>query len=144
ADLDPAASVSLYLHVPYCRAICHYCGCHTKAALRDEPVVAYAESLVAEIGLVADRLPGRMAVSHIHWGGGTPSLMPGPQLRAVVTALGARFQLRADAEHAIELDPRTVDADLVATLVAMGVTRASLGVQDFDPSVQAAMGRIQP
>ena len=144
AGLDPAAPVSLYLHVPYCRAICHYCGCHTKAALRDEPVIAYAESLMAEIDLVASRLPGRMPVSHIHWGGGTPSLMPGREFRAVVARLNARFRLLAGAEHAIELDPRTVDETLVETLAATGITRASLGVQDFDPRVQQAMGRVQP
>lgn len=144
AALDPAQPVSLYLHVPYCRAICHYCGCHTKAALRDEPVVAYADSLMAEIDLVAARLPARLDVSHIHWGGGTPSLMPAKEFRAIVARIGERFRIRADAEHAIELDPRTVDAALVETLAATGITRASLGVQDFDPAVQRAMGRIQP
>jgi oxygen-independent coproporphyrinogen-3 oxidase len=144
AHLDPAAPVSLYLHVPYCRAICHYCGCHTKAALRDDPVVAYADSLMAEIDLVAAKLPGKLPVSHIHWGGGTPSLLPAPQFRAIVARLAERFAFRPDAEHAIELDPRTVDETLVETLAATGITRASLGVQDFDPAVQEAMGRIQP
>lgn len=144
ANLDTATPVSLYLHVPYCRAICHYCGCHTKAALRDDPVVAYADSLMAEIDLVAAKLPGKLPVSHIHWGGGTPSLLPAPQFRAIVARLAERFALRPDAEHAIELDPRTVDETLVETLAATGITRASLGVQDFDPAVQEAMGRIQP
>jgi oxygen-independent coproporphyrinogen-3 oxidase len=144
AGLDAAAPVSLYLHVPYCRAICHYCGCHTKAALRDDPLLDYAESLLAEIALVADRIGRRLPVSHVHWGGGTPGLMPSAPMRAIVAALRDRFAFRDDLEHAIELDPRTVDATLVETLAAVGVSRASLGVQDFDPDVQRAMGRIQP
>ncbi|MEJ1156948.1 oxygen-independent coproporphyrinogen III oxidase [Prosthecomicrobium sp. N25] len=136
--------VSLYLHVPYCRAICHYCGCHTKAALRDEPVIDYAERLIAEIGLVADTAGRRLPVAHVHWGGGTPSLLPAASFLKIVAALRERFDWLPDAEHAIELDPRTVTPALAATLAAAGVTRASLGVQDFDRTVQEAIGRIQP
>jgi oxygen-independent coproporphyrinogen-3 oxidase len=136
--------VSLYLHVPYCRAICHYCGCHTKAALRDDPVIAYARALEAEIALVASRVPARLKVSHIHWGGGTPSLLPAASFLSVVRALHVAFDFTADLEHAIELDPRTVTPELAETLKAAGITRASLGVQDFDATVQKAIGRIQP
>ncbi|WP_407048367.1 oxygen-independent coproporphyrinogen III oxidase [Methyloraptor flagellatus] len=151
--LDPAVPVSIYLHVPYCRAICHYCGCHTKAALRDDPVVDYAETLIEEIALVrhtmgiqtggeADGIKPKVA--HIHWGGGTPSLLPRQQFLAVTAALKSAFDVLPDAEHAIELDPRTVTPVLAMTLKQAGITRASLGVQDFDPTVQAAIGRVQP
>jgi oxygen-independent coproporphyrinogen-3 oxidase len=146
ARLAADRPVSIYLHVPYCRSICHYCGCHTKAALRDDPVIDYAEGLVAEIDLVAEAIgPGRrLPVAHIHWGGGTPSLMPPDQLRAVVRRLRSAFDFSATIEHAIELDPRTVTPDLAAVLAELGVTRASLGVQDFDATVQESIGRIQP
>ncbi|TBW37233.1 oxygen-independent coproporphyrinogen III oxidase [Siculibacillus lacustris] len=145
AGLSAAAPVSLYLHVPYCRMICHYCGCHTKAALRDDPVIDYAQGLVAEIDLVAAAIgPRRLPVGHIHWGGGTPSLLPADSLRAVVARLREAFDFVPDTEHAIELDPRTVTPELAAVLAEVGVTRASLGVQDFDATVQAAIGRIQP
>lgn len=146
AALHTDAPVSLYLHVPYCRAICHYCGCHTKAARRDDPVVDYAEQLVAEIHLVADTIGAgiRLPVAHIHWGGGTPSLLPADSFLAVTAALRTRFAWRAGMEHAIELDPRTVTPALAETLRASGITRASLGVQDFDPKVQKAIGRVQP
>lgn len=142
--LDPGADLSLYLHVPYCRAICAYCGCHTKGARRDDPVIAYARTLAAEVALVADRLGARRPVSHIHWGGGTPSLLPRDSFLAVVAALRTRFDLVPGHEHAIELDPRTVTAALADTLACAGITRASLGVQDFDPKVQKAIGRVQP
>lgn len=135
--------VSLYIHVPFCRSICHYCGCNTKASKRDEPIEAYAKVLLKEIDLVADRL-GPVEIGHLHWGGGTPNLLPPAAMTAVVAALRARFRFRADMEHAIELDPRHVSAAGARLLADLGVNRASLGVQDFDPAVQEAIGRIQP
>ncbi|MHC5654380.1 oxygen-independent coproporphyrinogen III oxidase [Stappia sp.] len=143
-ELAPETALSLYLHVPYCRTICNYCGCHTKGALRDDPVIAYAQTLLDEVALVADRLGRRRPVTHIHWGGGTPSLLPRAHFLKIVAALKNRFALSPDCEHAIELDPRTVTSDLAETLREAGITRASLGVQDFDPVVQKAIGRIQP
>ncbi|GBD47931.1 oxygen-independent coproporphyrinogen III oxidase [Methylopila sp. Yamaguchi] len=137
------APVSLYLHVPYCRSICHYCACTTKATRRDEPVLAYARRLTREISLVAERT-GRLRVSHIHWGGGTPNLLPPDLFDALVADLCDRFDVDPYAEHAIELDPRHVTRESARRLAASGVTRASLGVQDFAPEVQSAIGRIQP
>ncbi|MCC2111096.1 MAG: oxygen-independent coproporphyrinogen III oxidase [Hyphomicrobiales bacterium] len=142
--LDPALNVSLYLHIPYCRSICRYCGCHTKAAVRDDPVYDYADMLAAEIDLVAERLGARRRVSHIHWGGGTPTLLPAEPLAMLADKLATRFEFAEGGEHAMELDPRTVDAALAGRLKAAGVNRASLGVQDFTPAVQEAIGRIQP
>lgn len=140
AAKDP---VSLYLHVPFCRAICNYCGCNTKASLRDEPIRAYAQTLHCEIGLVAD-VVGKARVSHIHWGGGTPSLLPDDCFTALVDELSTRFDFRPGMEHAIELDPRYVSAEGARLLARLGITRASLGVQDLDPAVQLAIGRVQP
>ena len=142
ADLDPGASLSLYLHVPYCRAICTYCGCHTKAARRDQPLDDYTATLLAEIDTLARGTRARR-VTHIHWGGGTPSLLGPERLLALVERLALRFDLSAVSEHAIELDPRTVDAALAAALARAGVNRASLGVQSFDPKVQRAINREQ-
>lgn len=135
--------VSLYLHVPFCREICHYCGCATRASRRDEPILAYANLLRREIALIAGRLDAP-PVSHIHWGGGTPSLLPAQAFASLVGELHDRFDVLPAAEHAIELDPRSVTSELCARLAAAGVNRASLGVQDFDPAVQAAIGRPQP
>ena len=143
AALPREATLSLYLHVPFCRELCHYCGCHTKATLRDEPIEAYAQRLVEEIALVAERA-GARKVTHIHWGGGTPSILDDELLTFVTDELAHRFDLSAMREHAIELDPRYVTRPLTEALRAIGVSRASLGVQDFNPHVQAAAGRIQP
>jgi oxygen-independent coproporphyrinogen-3 oxidase len=142
--LSPQDSLSLYLHVPYCRELCHYCGCHTKATRQDAPLKAYAATLGQEINLVAGHMPNAGPVRHIHWGGGTPSLLPRQSLIDLTGLMRVNFDLAADLEHAIELDPRLVTEQLAETLAIIGVNRASLGVQDFDPDVQKAIGRIQP
>ncbi len=142
-DLASGTELSLYLHVPYCREMCWYCGCHTKVTHQDGPLLSYAETLVSEIAMIGGLLGRGRPVRHIHWGGGTPSLLPTQAFRAVVDRLKASFDLTGELEHAIELDPRTVTEELAATLGACGITRASLGVQDFNEGVQAAIGRIQ-
>jgi oxygen-independent coproporphyrinogen-3 oxidase len=138
------APLSLYLHVPFCRKVCWYCGCNMKLAAREAPVRAYAATLGKEVRLLADALPGRRAVSHIHWGGGTPTAMPADCMREVMGALRAAFDVAPRAEIAVEIDPRTLEDGMAWALGDMGFTRASLGVQEFDATVQAAINRVQP
>jgi len=136
------ATLSLYIHVPFCTELCHYCGCNTRAVRKRDPVEAYAERLIEEIALLG-ALSGRR-LTHLHWGGGTPSIL-GPQwLETIAGRLASLFELSDLTEHAIELDPRRLDKPLVATLAKIGVTRASLGVQDVSSEVQHAIGRLQP
>lgn len=142
SELRPDATLSLYLHIPFCRELCHYCGCYTKASRRIEPVERYAKVLRREIELVAE-LAGSQRVTRIHWGGGTPSVL-GSDLIAVHAAIGRHFDLRHLTEQAIELDPRTIDERLIELLCEIGINRASLGVQDLSSHVQQAIGRIQP
>lgn len=142
--IKPDEAVSLYIHVPYCRQLCYYCGCHAKATVKDDAIVGYAESLIKDIRLQARYLKGKPRVVHLHWGGGTPSILPRDSFRSIMDALHEFFVFDKKAEHAIELDPRTVTHELVNTLVEIGVNRASLGVQDVNPEVQKAIGRIQP
>lgn len=143
AAVPADAALSLYIHVPYCTEICRYCGCHTKATLRPEPLDAYVEALIGEIDLVAAATAARTVV-HLHWGGGTPSILGPERLARIVQRIAQHFDLSRIAEHAIELDPRQVTRPLADALAALGVTRASLGVQEFSPHVQEAIGRIQP
>jgi oxygen-independent coproporphyrinogen-3 oxidase len=142
AALPGRATLSLYIHVPFCTELCFYCGCNTHAVRRREPVEAYAERLVDEIAQL-DGLKGRK-LTHLHWGGGTPSILGPAWLETIATRLASLFDLSELKEHAIELDPRRLDKPLVRTLAAIGVTRASLGVQDAAPHVQRAAGRVQP
>ena len=136
------ASLSIYIHVPFCTELCFYCGCHTKAVRKREPVDAYAQQLLDEIALL-DRVGGRK-LTHLHWGGGTPSILGPAWLEVIAAKLASRFDLSALKEHAIELDPRRIDRALVRSLAAIGVNRASLGVQDVSPEVQRVIGRVQP
>jgi len=142
SKLPRDASLSIYIHVPFCTELCFYCGCHTKAVRKREPVDAYAQQLLDEIALL-DRVGGRK-LTHLHWGGGTPSILGPAWLEAIAAKLASRFDLSALKEHAIELDPRRIDRALVRSLAAIGVNRASLGVQDVSPEVQRVIGRVQP
>lgn len=141
--LGPEDSASLYLHVPYCRSICFYCGCSTKATRREEPLIAYGRRLRLEVERVA-ALTGSLRITHLHWGGGTPSLLPADAFGDIMEGIARRFSFDTHAERAIELDPRYVTRELAQRLAANGINRASLGIQDFDTSVQSAIGRIQP
>ena len=144
SDLDPAEPISLYLHVPYCHEMCWYCGCNMRLARDQEQVSRYVESLIEEIGLLADAVPGRLPVAHLHWGGGTPTSMTPADLQDVMCLVRERFVLQDDAELAIECDPRTLAHDMIEMIGRQGFTRASFGVQEFDAEVQAAINRIQP
>lgn len=142
ASLPATATLSLYIHVPFCTELCFYCGCNTRAARKREPIDAYAEQLLNEIALL-DALKGRK-LTHLHWGGGTPSIL-GPQwLETIAARLASHFDPSELKEHAMELDPRRMDKALVRSLKEIGVTRASLGMQEASLHVQHAIGRVQP
>lgn len=142
--LNPNAPVSLYLHVPFCRELCWYCGCNMKLAKRDAPVAEYAKTLIKEINLVSEHLPGRMDISHLHWGGGTPTALVPDDLARAMDAVRASFNVTSHAELAIESDPRTLTDEMIRRIGELGFTRASFGVQEFDTKVQKAINRIQP
>lgn len=141
--LPGGTSTSLYLHVPFCRSMCWYCGCHTTITQRDAPIVDYLDVLRREIGLVAQRLTGPLPVRHVHFGGGTPTIMEPAELLGLMNLLRQEFSLDEKTEIAVEIDPRTLTRKMTAALGEAGVTRASLGVQSFDPVVQRAINRIQ-
>ncbi len=142
-SLDPTEPISLYLHVPFCKEMCWYCGCNTKVTKKYDPISDYADALRAEILKIASILPGRFTVSHIHWGGGTPSILSSEDFRSVMHLLGQHFNYTDNAERAIEIDPRTVNAEKIEALAKSGINRASLGIQDFSHKVQKAINRVQ-
>lgn len=143
AELAPGTKASLYLHIPFCRSMCWYCGCHTTVALRDGPIIDYLGVLRREIDLVAGHLRAPLDVRHVHFGGGTPTILEPDDFVALVGLLRRRFALHPEAEIAVEIDPRRLPSAMVRALGEAGVTRASLGVQSFDPLVQQAINRVQ-
>jgi oxygen-independent coproporphyrinogen-3 oxidase len=141
--------LSLYLHVPFCERICRYCACNRVGQPRSSPNAtqrtdAYVAALVAELGVLGTALGERARVKHMHWGGGTPTYLSCERLVRVHEAVREHFDIAADAEIAIELDPRSADETLLEALRRAGFTRVSLGVQDFNPQVQEHVRRIQP
>lgn len=142
--LSPVEPVSLYVHVPFCAVLCWYCGCNTRVVRASRPMDDYLDQLATEADLVGASLPGRLPVGHLHLGGGTPNQLNPAQLERLFLTLADVFAISEGAEVSVELDPRRLDAAQVETLASLGVTRASLGVQDFDPVVQRAVNRVQP
>lgn len=136
-------AVSLYIHVPFCRSICWYCGFPRSSTARDAPILNYLAVLREEIRLVAAKAPDALPVSDVHFGGGTPTLIAPAEFLALMELLRRRFIFSQPAAVAVEIDPRTFTDEMAETLGAAGVNRASLGVQSFDPVVQKAINRIQ-
>lgn len=141
----PADPLALYVHLPFCATRCLYCGCNAIANRREGRVDAYLDHLEWEAVRLSAAAGGRThPVYELHLGGGTPNLLTDAQLRRLDGILRTHFALNEHTEQSIEADPRLVTASQIATLAALGFTRISYGVQDLDPAVQAAIGRVQP
>ncbi|MCB0058967.1 MAG: oxygen-independent coproporphyrinogen III oxidase, partial [Caldilineaceae bacterium] len=142
-EMENDLPLSLYVHIPFCNELCWYCGCATKITRKREPIARYLSALSREIDTVADRIKIRHAVTHIHWGGGSPSILEPNEIRALAAQLKTRFKLSPSAEFAVEIDPRGLDEARIAAFADSGVNRVSIGVQDFDLAVQKAINRMQ-
>ncbi|MBU6165268.1 MAG: oxygen-independent coproporphyrinogen III oxidase [Alphaproteobacteria bacterium] len=141
AAIAPDDPVALYLHIPFCRQICWYCGCNTGVAASDR-LRRYEKALLAEIATVASLCAGR--VTAINFGGGSPNALAAPVLARIIAGLRQHFAVADDCEIAMELDPRAIRPGDAQALAAAGVSRISLGVQTFAPHVQKLINRIQP
>ncbi len=142
--LPAAKPVSLYVHVPFCRKLCYYCGCHTTISGKDDRIHAYIDNLLKEISLVSRHMPTRMDLSHLHFGGGSPTILKSAVFTKVMKAISDHFNLLPTAEIAIEADPRQMDEARISCFASNGVNRISLGVQDIDQKVMRAVNRPQP
>lgn len=143
AALPERATISLYLHIPYCDRLCWFCGCHTKHTLRYEPVADYLLALYDEIAWVSRQLRGHGKVTAIHLGGGSPTLLSPEDFVVLKQKLAEHFNIAPDAQISIEIDPNDLDDGRYDAMADFGLTRASIGVQDFDPKVQQAINRLQ-
>jgi len=139
-----ATPLSLYVHVPFCESVCYYCACNKVVTKRHERSEPYLLALFQEIDLHVATLGTGQSLSQLHLGGGTPTFLSDEQLERLLVKLQSAFRFVPGGEYAIEIDPRTVDAERLGRLSALGFNRLSLGVQDFDPQVQQAVHRVQP
>ncbi|OZB17439.1 MAG: oxygen-independent coproporphyrinogen III oxidase [Rhodobacterales bacterium 34-62-10] len=142
--LDPDVPVSVYIHIPFCERLCWFCACHTQGTQTLGPVESYIETLEAELEMLRNTLPRDLRMGRLHWGGGTPTILPPPLIHRLSTAIRSVFPPAADFEFSVEIDPTMVDRAKIDALAAEGMTRASIRIQDFDPEVQQAIGRLQP
>ncbi len=137
--------LSLYLHIPFCRSPCFYCGCSKIITREHARATLYAEKLLAEAALAGALFDRARTVEQLHFGGGTPTYLSVEEIGALLDGLGRHFTMAHDErrEFSIEVDPRTVSAAGIDGLAQLGFNRLSLGVQDFDPDVQRAVNREQ-
>ncbi|HEX6974662.1 MAG TPA: radical SAM protein, partial [Vicinamibacterales bacterium] len=137
------APLSLYTHLPFCEARCSYCGCMVIITQKREVAVRYLAYLEREIALLAEHLGPRRRIVQHHWGGGTPTYLSPDQMQRLHDTVSRYFEFDADAEKAIEIDPRVTTHEQLDLLRALGFNRLSMGVQDFTPEVQEAINRHQ-
>lgn len=141
-EIGAGEEISLYVHIPFCDRLCWFCACHTKMTRRYEPVAALLQALHREIATVGGLIE-QARVRAIHFGGGSPTILRPEDIVALDAALRGGFDVRPDAEISVELDPSDMDEGRFDAFAAIGMTRASLGVQDFAPKVQKAINREQ-
>ena len=142
-SIPAGAEISLYMHVPFCRRLCWFCACRTQGTRSLDPVLAYAETLLAELAQLRARMAPGVRLSRLHWGGGTPTLLPPDLMRRLSDAVFTAFPLAKGGEFSVEIDPAEIDAPRMKALAQAGMNRASIGVQDFDPLIQKTIGRHQ-
>ena len=143
-NINETAEVSIYIHIPFCKELCWFCGCHTKITNHYAPITRYVGALLQEIELVKNLKGTKGKFTNIHFGGGSPSVLVGSDMQLIMAAISELFTDKPTGEIAIELDPRTTTPENIKLYAALGFNRVSLGIQDFDYSVQLAINRIQP
>ncbi len=137
-------NISIYIHIPFCSKLCHFCGCNTRHT-RDKKVMRkYIDALKKEILMVKALLEPRRKVSQIHWGGGTPNSLPKEMIQEVMSLIHENFQFIEEPEIAMECHPALLNEKLVEQLVDCGFNRFSLGIQDFRQEVLDNVNRDAP
>lgn len=143
-ELPCAENLSLYFHIPFCKQLCWYCGCYTKATQRYAPVEDYVHILMREVKIVSEILGTKKPhVSHIHFGGGSPTILHKDTFKDLMNSIRSEFSITPNSEIAIEVDPRNLGEDDIGNYAKHGVNRVSIGVQDFNHEVQLAINREQ-
>jgi oxygen-independent coproporphyrinogen III oxidase len=142
SDIPANETVSLYLHIPFCDRLCWFCACHTQHTVRYQPVARYLDLLRGEIGLVS-ALTAHVRIGKIHFGGGSPTILTSSDIQDLSRLLHSSFDIEDHATLSVEIDPTDMTEEKLDGLLAAGLGRASIGIQDFDPRVQEAINRPQ-
>ncbi|WP_418185658.1 oxygen-independent coproporphyrinogen III oxidase [Aliarcobacter vitoriensis] len=138
-------ALSLYIHMPFCRSACYFCGCNTIFTSKEDKKEKYITYLKKELNILKNHLNTSRTVTQMHFGGGTPTFFSPSQLEEVIIAIKEVFpNFSNDAEISCEVDPRYFTVEHMNVLKAGGCNRLSFGVQDLDEDVQKTIHRIQP
>ncbi|WP_298857440.1 oxygen-independent coproporphyrinogen III oxidase [uncultured Sulfitobacter sp.] len=143
SSIEEGEDVSIYIHIPFCKRLCWFCACRTQGTQTMRPVEAYIDIVLLEIAAAIQEIPKGTKMGRLHLGGGTPTILTPRIMSKLLDAVFDAFAPSADFEFSVEIDPTEASPELLGTLVDYGMNRASIGVQDFDPKVQAAIGRMQ-
>lgn len=137
------SEVSVYIHIPFCKRLCWFCACRTQGTKTMRPVGAYVDILRQEIETVRENVPANVRMARLHLGGGTPTILSPETMTLLLETVFAAFERAEEFEFSVEIDPTEASDALLDTLITFGMNRASIGVQDFAPRVQDAIGRLQ-
>ena len=139
-----ALPLSLYVHIPFCESLCYYCACNKVITKHHSKSAEYLRYLSRELELQVEHFGRGYNVSQLHLGGGSPTFLSDVELSDLLDMIKRHFNLTPGGEFSIEVDPRTVTPERLQHLYQLGFNRLSFGVQDFDPTVQKAVHRVQP
>ena len=137
-------SISIYIHIPFCPQLCHFCGCNTTAFESAAKIRRYIDCVLKEIDTVAQHIDKSRKVSQIHWGGGTPNSINFDYLAEITEKIKSLFQFTENPEIAIECSPAYLTMEDIDRLAVIGFNRVSMGIQDFNPEVLKAINRRPP
>jgi oxygen-independent coproporphyrinogen-3 oxidase len=143
SEIPADGEISLYLHIPFCRRLCWFCACRTQGVQSETPFVAYVRRLKSEIAHLSEHLPKGVRIANLHWGGGTPTILSPELLTSLAQQIAKMAPFSDQYNFSVEIDPNEIDLDRVIALTNAGMNRASLGIQDFDETIQSAIGRPQ-
>ncbi len=141
---DSETPLSLYLHLPFCKSVCYFCGCNVHFTKDRSLGETYVDSVLKEIRQLSSMVGSKRKVVQVHWGGGTPTFLPAPTLGRLYQGIRDNFTIDEQAEIGVEIDPREIKEEHFALMSECGFNRISMGIQDYDPEVQKAIHRIQP
>ncbi|MEP1537986.1 MAG: oxygen-independent coproporphyrinogen III oxidase [Paracoccaceae bacterium] len=141
--VDENETLSVYVHIPFCKRLCWFCACRTQGTTTLRPVDAYIEVVKSELRTVRQSLPESVKMGRLHLGGGTPTILSVKTMSGLLEEIFGTFATPDEFEFSVEIDPTEAAPDLLSALIGFGMNRASIGVQDFAPNVQKAIGRTQ-
>ncbi|HET6990640.1 MAG TPA: radical SAM protein, partial [Bacteroidia bacterium] len=143
-ETNTTHGISIYIHLPFCESLCTYCGCNTRITVNHAVEDSYIDAVLKEWDLYLELFKETPRIKEIHLGGGTPTFFSPANLRKLIEGISAHAIICENAEFSFEAHPNNTTAEHLKTLFDLGFRRLSLGIQDFDPQVQAIVNRIQP